>query len=983
VVAALLVAGNAHAEKLANYVFGAGGVTSDGEGKHHLSAIIGMAVGRSSNGTHTVYHGYLAGAGNRDEEPPVIAELGNITVPTGANNCAGVVNFPAVRVTDNRDPNPTVTVTLQTDPARQLNVAGERVELPLGSYDVLVVAIDRYDNESRASYRVDVVDRTPPVIQTPNPTPAGEEAEATSPVGTQVAGVNFACEDACTDAPRAALDPVLARYPLGDTQLSYTCRDAAGNESASQTTIRVRDTTPPTLIGQRPGALDAECQDRRGATIDVPGIAFQDNGTARDELELRLVVNPGEDQQAYDDVPEQIQLIRGEHTLRYVVTDSSGNSSQVDVDVVVADNSVPEIEVIRAPDSGWHGGDDPLIVTLRVQDGCNDEELDVDVGGARPDDISRDGNEITLTFNRDGVYELSISVTDDDGNEVTDDSIAFGIDRTPPDVVLNRPDQRGTRPGDEATYATYAWAELVAIAAGGEDAADGVNSGIRQVLVTLDPGSEDERVLADRTLRGQGTPPTGARAVADVACENRRGALGQVDGVCNADGGMELRAVKRGVHTVDVAVTDFAGNTSTARGYFIVHDLHGGAELLRDRIAELIAEGVPDAVGQRLNIARAQLGVALDLTDADFTIEGSPHDTPRHLGAAFQAVQTAVLRLKSALELAAGGQRSRIRTFLDYAVRVSSSDLELMQAFTESMVRDESAGFLIEAMATDDRIVGQALEGISGDLEAGNHTAAMGNALLGFFHAKSAHVQWMMDYDYTPSPGAPDNVKAEYGRAADLLDEMIVDVQDYLSIGEPPGRQFMNRFLQRLQGVTNALHEVADAGFRDQADRGLTDNAYMEALFDMIDASNFATTAGNQGAWVRNYQWSMMQVVRYMTSASVHDAMFFNGGGRGVWPLYTQSMDHINNGIDLIEQRRIQALLDLYGGTDEVRCLMVGVYHCDFLNDEARDEDPPWDLDRTPAVCWETMWRPAEWADVENRFRPAECQWGDEVSDAR
>ena len=112
----------------------------------------------------------------------------------------------------------------------------------------------------------------------------------------------------------------------------------------------------------------------------------------------------------------------GDHVFRYRATDGSGNASSVELQVSVIDNGVPEITVVNAPDNGWHGGNDPLSVTLDVTDGCSAGQLDVQVLPP-PTDLQRDGNRITLQYEAEGVYQLRIAI-----EPVAQIDDAFGID---------------------------------------------------------------------------------------------------------------------------------------------------------------------------------------------------------------------------------------------------------------------------------------------------------------------------------------------------------------------------------------------------------------------------------------------------------------------------------------------------------------------------------------------------------------------------
>ncbi len=118
-------------------------------------------------------------------------------------------------------------------------------------------------------------DTTPPVITVPSP---GPTAEATSSAG---ATVNYA-EPTATDedppSPTVSCDHHSGEaFPLGDTTVSCTAADTAGNPAAAQFTVTVVDTTPPAMADPPPVA--ATTTNAAGKTVswsDVTGTDIVD-----------------------------------------------------------------------------------------------------------------------------------------------------------------------------------------------------------------------------------------------------------------------------------------------------------------------------------------------------------------------------------------------------------------------------------------------------------------------------------------------------------------------------------------------------------------------------------------------------------------------------------------------------------------------------------------------------------------------------------
>lgn len=959
---------------------GGSGKSEGGDGASHHFGVggVGVAAGRSAEGD-IVHTGGLAG-GASDEAPPTIQNPGNLTVPTDGDedDCSGLVEFPAINVTDNRDRRPRVEVTLLTDPTEDLDPGGEDMRLGRGSYDVRIVATDRYGNRAQAAYRVDVVDRTPPSFDPrPDPTPADEPAEAASPLGTRV-DVNVNCVDLCDDSPQAGLDPNRVRYPVGDTELRASCEDESGNEANHDFVVRVRDTRPPQLQRALPDEISAQCQDANGAVIEVPAVVWRDNGSSADDLETSLIVDPGENQRVFDELPETVSLLKGRHVLRYVATDQAGNTGQADLRVNITDAGVPSIEVVEAPDSGWLRPGQQVV--LEVADGCApaDQELEFRVNPP-PSSIERDGNRLTLTFQREGLYRLQIEVEDDDGNVGRENSVRFGIDGEGPVATLATPSQAGVDPDDEDSFTIFGRAAVIALSAGGAEQADGVASGIARVRVVLDPDGDSPRVVADHEFDGNGVPTQGRRSVAGVGCELEVRQVEGVnvrDGFCNGEAELDLRHIPVGVHVLEATATDFAGNSGSIRGVFVSSNLVEGIPRVITRLTAA-RQGAPAAVQQRVALAVGRLNEALDI--ADIVDDDSEFDTAVFLGGSLRKVQDAVILLVQAIGLAQGESRAAIRDATELLLTLAWSDATLLMADADARDRGGDPIFLRNAFTTDAQRTGQALDLVLENIENDAFNQAAANALIGFFHAKSAHTGWNMDWHFEPRPFELDRVMDEYTRARDILRGIVEELTLYARLADAPAEDTMVQVRDRLNRVVTVLTELVDDGFQvPGGDVGLTDEEYVsDALLKLREVANFSQTAGNQGAWTRNYQFAMMQVVRYMTEASIRDAIAVHGAGRNRWAIYVTGLSLIDRGVELLDERQVQAVIELYGQNLDAHCLIFATYHCDFISDEgARDTDRPIDADQIPAECADRMFGEDEWAEQpnRNRIRP-QCQY--------
>jgi len=966
-----------------------GGASTGGNIRHVTSTGLGMAVGRSAQGNIVAYNGFLARSiASRDTRAPVFdppPQNIQAAVAQNAAACAATVAFPAVRVVDNRDRNPVITAVLSTQPPRNLNPAGEMVAVPPGSYDVLLTATDRAGNRAQASYRVVVTDSTLPTLANiPDPTPVGNEAEATSPAGTLVNIVRPVCSDVCDPAP-VLTSNAPARYPLGDTNVDWTCVDASGNRAAAaRTVVRVRDRLAPTVAGGAPADFAANCNDPAGSSVRVPAIAWQDNSANAAELELSLIVNPAGANVAYMPIPANVTLTGGLHILRYVARDPSGNRAQYDLRVTISDVTVPRVTVVNAPQTGWYNAD--ADVQVRVSDNCSSLASGLRVSVMPPPQGQAvNGDILTLRYTTDGIINLTVTATDSANNEVTDNSVAFGIDRGPPNASVVVPSQVGVAANNPLTWPLFPLAETLPLNVGADDPGDGQVSGVRRVQVFLDPDAQGRptRTLADVTYPGNGAPTRGARVQGNVRCTDNR--AGDAGAVCNAEGAVELRKLRVGAHVLRTVVTDFAGSVTTLDARLTNANLYEGLDIVAGRIGQRLRPegGLPAAVLQELTQALADL--QRGRTVAARQLPGSPYGTPLFLGSALKAVQDATVDLDQGIVAAPAAVQPLVVDYVSLVHRIAKSDVTLYRAFIEGRNLPATFvgadAFLLAEYATDMANSANWLTemGTSMDAQDWNSSAAAG--LEAFFGLKSAATGWMMNYA-APFDPSPEAYLAEYARGRAILDEMQQEIAAYTALPQPPGLLKMQQMRDDLDQIVSDLDLLIEGDF--DTPNGLSDQNYLEDLINLQVVASSSQTAANQGVWVRNYQWAMMQVVRYMAYASTTKAISINAVTRRAWPLFRFATQRINEGVAFLNERRVQEAINLYLDALST-CSIAAVYHCHYLKDEATngrmDLDQPYTADPVQG-CWNVMLRPDEWAAAPApgpREPPAECRFGQNI----
>ncbi len=982
-LAVLLWAGTAVAQNQAAQAQSSGGGVPAGGGIRHLTSTgVGMAVGRSAGGNIVSYEGFLARyVAARDTVAPVFdPPLANVRVviPANAVACEASVNVALPRAVDNRDPNPVVTL-FRVVAGNRVALAPGALTLPRGSHDIVAVATDRRGNATTGTYRIDVVDTTNPTIaSTPNPTPVGMEAEATSPAGTPVVLAAATCTDVCGNPTLTNTAP--ARFPLGDTAVVYTCTDTSGNTSTAQVTVRVRDRSAPTVAAGGPANFAVECNNPVGSQVAVPAIAWQDNGFNANQLALTLIVDPAGANTTFNPVPLNVTLTGGAHVLRYVAQDPAGNRGQFDLNVTVSDSTAPRIEVINAPALGWYNQD--AQVNLRITDNCSalGNALQVQV---QPPAAGQSINAgvLTLLYRADGIYSLNVTVTDGANNSVSDNSVGFGIDRTPPSVSVVVPSQQDVVVNQNYTYPLYAMAENMPLNMAGDDPGDGQVSGVRRVQVLLDPDAQGRpvRTLTDRTFVGNGNPQRGARSQNNIRCTDN--VAGDVQAKCNAAGEVSMRTLPLGAHTLRTIVTDFAGNVTQADAKVLNANLRDGLDVVGTRIqARLAAQpALPAATVQNFQAALPKLtrgrlvsGVAMP---------ESPFGTPMFLGGALKAVQDSTTNLDLAVAAAPVGEQPRLKSLIQTLQRVAHSDLSLFNqvivdtGVMDSILRDpDLTQWLLPEYTTDMGDAADFLAGMQASTAAERWTQAAQDGVDAFFSLKSAWSGWMMDYHYNPQDAFP---AQQFARGADILAQIEDELTTYLTIQNAPAAQKATDMRDRLAVMSADLSRLAQNGF-DTAG-GLSDQRYMEDMLEVQNIANSSMVGNQQGLWVRNYQWSIMQVVRLMAQSSTANARLRKGAIARNWAVFTEAQARIENGVGLLEQRRVQDAINLYGEALST-CSIISVYHCNYLDDETvgaiRDTDQAY-LGQFADACWANNWaiRPDRWAAAPAGSPPAECRW--------
>lgn len=177
----------------------------------------------------------------RDTEPPAVSCPADIVVSNDAGQAGAIVSFTPT-ATDN-----VPSVNIVSTPASGSLFA-------LGITSVATTATDAAGNSAICAFSVRVNDTEPPSIAAPSDL----IAEATGPTGAVVPDSSLGDAAAADNAPGVSITrtgvPVGNLFPLGTTSVTYTATDTSGNTATAVQQVSVRDTTPPVITIDAPGA---------------------------------------------------------------------------------------------------------------------------------------------------------------------------------------------------------------------------------------------------------------------------------------------------------------------------------------------------------------------------------------------------------------------------------------------------------------------------------------------------------------------------------------------------------------------------------------------------------------------------------------------------------------------------------------------------------------------------------------------------------
>jgi hypothetical protein len=215
-------------------------------------------------------------------------------------------------------------VSDNTTPASGIAVTNDAplVGFPVGSTTVTWTATDKAGNSSTATQVVTVQDTTAPTVTAP----ANVTVEATGSLTEVTLGSATATDLVSSSDDLKIANNAPASFEVGETTVTWTATDKAGNSSTATQVVTVKDTTAPKVTAP----VDVTVEATRTLTEVTLGSA-----TATD------LVSSGDDLKITNNAPASFKV--GETTVTWTATDKAGNSSTAEQKVTVTDKTAPKL----------------------------------------------------------------------------------------------------------------------------------------------------------------------------------------------------------------------------------------------------------------------------------------------------------------------------------------------------------------------------------------------------------------------------------------------------------------------------------------------------------------------------------------------------------------------------------------------------------------------------------------------------------------
>jgi hypothetical protein len=342
----------------------------------------------------------------RDHEAPRLACPIDRILSTAAQSDMATLTYTLPLSSDNVDTRPSVACSVPS---------GGQLEYSAAAHRVVCTATDASGNVGNCTFDVQVTDKERPVFASGCPRAIAADAV----VGTRAGPVTYELPQA-SDNVGLTPEGVVCRprsgsnFAVGDTTVTCEAKDPAGNAAFCDTTVTVRDSTPPLVTC--PAAVSVAADGENGLTAEVsfPGaVAVDDSGVSP-------ALTYSQESGSVFDV--------GATVVTVTAADGAGNKNTCNFNVVVRDVTPP---TIVCPSTAAVYTTDPgeAVVTIRTFDTSTVVATDNILGSTPTIVCAPESGSARVALGR---HSARCVATDDAGNEAECRAAFDVVDKEPP-----------------------------------------------------------------------------------------------------------------------------------------------------------------------------------------------------------------------------------------------------------------------------------------------------------------------------------------------------------------------------------------------------------------------------------------------------------------------------------------------------------------------------------------------------------------------
>ncbi|MEO1271148.1 MAG: hypothetical protein AAFX99_23905, partial [Myxococcota bacterium] len=417
------------------------------------------------------------------------------------------------------------------------------------------------------------------------------EIECTSPDLTPFTPNTATVRDACTSDVTITTNldqfgvPGDYKAPYGLSEITVTATDNRGFTASDSFNVRVIDTTPPVVDAGRdyrvPQRGDCDLSGTNdGTLVTLPLPSVTDVCSTVDNINLINNITGNNER--------TVCLANGATTtIQWTAFDRNGQTATDVVEVTVTTSTLG-VNVTQAP-TGWVNDLDPEV---RAEVLGSAAPVDWYIIGDLPaTTLPGTGTSVNAVFANEAAYcPLYVSAATATGVGINDDS-CFGVERTDPLGVFNFSQnwfdyddptiQIPADSTDSQTWPIYFEGERIRAEISANDTQGNIRSGLARVQLIVDPSTPDEETVIDWTGTGTGRLSTGPMTMDQLGCNTG-------SSICDSSNRINLAELSTGDHTIELVVTDFAGNESSEQWYLRLKNFGGALDDIQALVTGLI-----------------------------------------------------------------------------------------------------------------------------------------------------------------------------------------------------------------------------------------------------------------------------------------------------------------------------------------------------------------------------------------------------------